>query len=238
MENFVITIARGFGSGGKELAMTLARELNINCYENRILALASQVTGKETAELIQVDERLKNGLLKQKLRRILSSESREPKAAIKKFESDMEIFQCQCDIIRDLAQKESCIIVGKCADHVLKDFENVASFYIEAPRPYCLKRIMKRMNVDAEEAAKLISKTDKFRADYYKFYTNGNYWTNPVNYDMTINMNRVGQERAVETIISYLKSKFGEELIEGVQSDNTLYSYAENVERKVGDKHV
>lgn len=224
MKNFVITIARGFGSGGKDLAMTLARELNINCYENRILALASEITGRETAELMQIDEKLKGGLFLNKLRRIPMTT--EPKAVEKKFESDMEIFQCQCDIIRDLASKESCIIVGKCADHVLKDFDNVVSFYIEAPRAYCLNRITTRMYVNEEEAAKLITKTDKFRGDYYKFYTGGNYWTNPVNYDMTINMDRVGKDNAILMIKDYLKLKFGEDILDNPESSQTLYTYA------------
>lgn len=83
---------------------------------------------------------------------------------------------------------------------MLKDFDNVVSFYVEAPRKYCLERITKRMNVNEAEAAKLIEKTDKYRADYYEYYTNGNYWTNPVNYDMTFNMDRIGEDKCVEVI--------------------------------------
>lgn len=228
MKNYVITIARGFGSGGKALGMRLADELGISCYENRILALASKMTGKETAELIEIDEKLRKGSLHSLLRRIPGRT--EPTAVEKKFESDEEIFQCQCNIIRHLARTESCIIIGKCADFVLKDFDNVVSFYIEAPRAYCLKRITERMKVDDEEAAKLIEKTDKYRADYYKYYTGGNYWTNPVNYDMTFNMDRVGEDRCVEIIKEYLKMTFGEEVLQSKRGSGSphLYSFAED----------
>lgn len=227
MQNYVITIARGFGSGGKALGMRLANELGIACYENRILALASKMTGKDTVELIEIDEKLRSGAFHALLRSLPGK--KEPNPVLKKFESDEEIFQAQCEIIKDLARKESCIIIGKCADYVLKDFDNVVSFYIEAPRKYCLERITKRMNVDEEEAAKLIEKTDKYRADYYAYYTNGNYWTNPVNYDMTFNMDRVGEDKCIEVIKNYLKLKFGEEVIIPKTTDESpnLYTFAE-----------
>lgn len=228
MGNYVITIARGFGSGGKDLGMRLADELGISCYENRILAMASKMTGKETAELMEIDEKLRKGGIQGLLRKFGAKESREPSAALKKFESDEEIFAAQCEIIRNLAKTESCIIVGKCADFVLKDFDNVVSLYIEAPRAYCLKRLTNKMKIDEIEAAELIEKTDKYRAEYYSYYTNGNYWTNPVNYDMTFNMARVGEDKAVDIIKEYLKIKFGEDILEtGKNKDpQTLYTFA------------
>lgn len=227
MKNYVITIARGFGSGGKALGMRLADELGIACYENRILALASKITGKDTAELIEIDEKLREGAFQALLRK-LPGKKEEPNPVLKKFESDEEIYQTQCEIIRDLAKNESCIIIGKCADYVLKDFDNVVSVYIEAPRRYCLERIKNRMHVGDEEAAKLIEKTDKYRADYYKYYTNGNYWTNPVNYDMTFNMERVGEDRCIEIIKHYLKIRFGEEAAAPKKKDESpnLYTFA------------
>ena len=71
---------------------------------------------------------------------------------------------------------------------------------------------MNKMGVDADEAAKMIEKTDKYRADYYNYYTQGGIWTNPVNYDMTLNSYRIGRERCVEVIIDYLKIKYGEDV--------------------------
>ena len=226
-KNYVLTIARGFGSGGKALGMRLADELGISCYENTILALASKMTGKETAELIEIDEKLRKGSINALLRKL--PRTTEPKAVQKKFESDEEIYRAQCDIIRNLAETESCIIIGKCADFVLKNYDNVVSFYVEAPRSYCLERITKRMHVDEEEAAKLIEKTDKYRAKYYEYYTNGNYWTNPVNYDMTFNMARVGEDKCVQVIKDYLVSRFGKNVVyPEAPSESNLFTFSKN----------
>lgn len=95
-------------------------------------------------------------------------------------------------------------IVGKCADYVLKNRPNVVSIYIEAPRAFCVERTIANMGVTPEVANATIERTDKFRVDYYKYYTHGNYWTNPVNYDLTLNSERVGVENCVKTIEQYL----------------------------------
>ena len=210
MENFVVTFARGFGSGGKVIASMLAKDLGIHCYENRILTLASQMSGLDENIFHEVNEKIRETNAISSFLKGLPR-SKHYIARNEKFVSDDKLFEYQSEIIRSLAEKESCVIVGKCADYVLKDFDNVVSFYIEAPRKYCLERITKRMNVDEEEAAKLIEKTDKYRADYYNFYTQGGYWTNPVNYDMTLNSARVGRDKCVEVILRYLKFKFGVE---------------------------
>ena len=205
MKNFVITIARGVGTGGKAIAEKLAEELNIQCYENRILTLASQQSDVEEARFVEVDEKLRSGYTLSLLKSIPKKMKTHPDD--KGFVSDDRLFEYQSSIIRELANNESCVIVGKCADFVLRDFDNVISIYIEAPRAYTLNRIMKREALSEEEAHSYISKVDKYRADYYKYYTNGREWTNPVNYDMTLNSNRVGQDQCVEVILSYLRIK-------------------------------
>lgn len=133
-----------------------------------------------------------------------------PKAEDRGFKSNNQLFYYQAEIIKELAATESCVIVGKCADFILKDMPHVYSFYIEAPRAYCLPRIMKKMNISETEAHRLISKTDKYRADYYKYYTGGNYWTNPVNYDLTLNSARVGEQNCIELIKEYVKHREAE----------------------------
>jgi cytidylate kinase len=124
-----------------------------------------------------------------------------------KFVSDDKLFDFQKQIIENLADTESCVIVGKCADWILRDRENVVSVYIEAPRDFCLKRTMENMKVSQATAAATIKHTDKYRADYYNYYTHGNYWTNPVNYDITLNSERVGIENCVALIKEYMKIK-------------------------------
>ena len=203
MEKFVVTFARGFGSGGKEIASMLAKDLGIHCYENRILTLASQMSGLDEKLFLDINERVRgNGGFTSFLRGL--PRSRQYIARNEKFVSDDRLFEYQSQIIHNLADQESCVIVGKCADYVLRDRQNVVSIYIEAPRAFCLERTMQKMKVSADVAAATIENTDKYRADYYKYYTHGNYWTNPVNYDMTLNSEKVGIERCVKVIEEYM----------------------------------
>lgn len=210
METYAITIARGFGTGGREIASKLADELGIHSYENRILTLAAQYSGMDEFEFREVDEKLRGSYVRSQIQRM--QKRFLPQGHMEEFVSDDRLFQIEAKIIRELVKAESCIIVGKCSDYLLKDYDNVLSVYIKAPRAYCLKQVMDRMDVTEEEAARLITKTDKYRADYYKYYTNGNYWTNPVNYDLTLNSGRLGQEKCVEMIKSALKIKLGVEV--------------------------
>ena len=149
MNNYVITIARGFGSGGCEVAKKLAKELGVAYYENEILTLASQISGLDEIYFQEVNEKRRNklfGLLKG------TPKHSDPKSEKKEFVSDEKMFSIQKEIIENLANTESCIIVGKCADYILKDYPNVISIYIEAPRDFCRKRIMKKMGVTEETA--------------------------------------------------------------------------------------
>ena len=206
MQRFVVTFARGFGSGGKEIASLLARELGIHCYENRILMLASQMSGLDEKLFQEVNEKVRErGGFASMMRGL--PRSRSYIARTEKFASDDELFEYQCEIIRNLADQESCCIVGKCADYVLRDRPNVVSVYIEAPRRFCLERTMEHMQVPENVAAATITRTDQYRADYYAHYTHGNYWTNPVNYDMTLNSERVGIQDCVRLIEQYLVIK-------------------------------
>lgn len=206
-DHFVITVARDFGSGGKEIASKLAHDLGIHCYENRILTLASQMSGLDEQLFAEVNERLRKDKYSGLLRGL--PRSLKPKAE-ETFVSDDPLFAIQKQIIEQLADTESCVIVGKCADWVLKDRDHVISVYIEAPRSFCLPRIMKKMQVSSDIANLSITKTDQYRAAYYAYYTGGNYWTNPVNYDLTLNSARVGVDNCVTVIKQYLKLKFPE----------------------------
>ncbi|MBO5259320.1 MAG: cytidylate kinase-like family protein [Agathobacter sp.] len=206
MKNYVITFARGFGTGGKEIASKLAKELGIHCYENRILTLASQMSGLNEQLFQEVNEKVRsNGGFSSFLKGLPRANSYI--ARNEKFVSDDTLFDYQKQIIENLADTESCVIVGKCADWVLRGRDNVVSIYIEAPRDFCVKRTMAHMGVTEEVANATIAHTDKYRADYYKYYTHGNYWTNPVNYDLTLNSEKVGIENCVKTIKAYLEIK-------------------------------
>lgn len=217
MKNFVITVARGFGSGGRDIAAMLADELGVHSYDKRILTLASQYSGYPEHFFREADETLNGSLITKQLQALPKHHA--PTGELSKFTSDDRLFDYQKIIIEKLAASESCVIVGKCADHILKDYDNVVSIYVEAPRSYTLRRVMERMDdITVEEAHHLITKTDKYRADYYKYYTGGNYWTNPVNYDLTFNNARLGDERCVKLTLDCMKLKFEDDFVEYMKS--------------------
>ena len=206
MSNFVVTFARGFGSGGKAIASKLAADLGVHCYENRILTLASQMSGLDKKLFDEVNEKVRsNGGFSNFLRGL--PRAKHYISRNEKFVSDDKLFDFQKQIIENLADTESCVIVGKCADWILRGRDNVVSVYIEAPRDFCVKRTMDNMKVSKETATATIKQTDKYRADYYNYYTHGNYWTNPVNYDMTLNSEKVGIDNCVAVIKEYMKIK-------------------------------
>lgn len=207
MKNFVITISRGYGSGGKTIGKMLAKELGISYYDSEILAKASEASGVNEGIFAQNDERLSGISL---LKSIINKGHYIGDTSITKdFTSPENIFKFQARVIRELAEKESFVIIGRAADFVLKDFDNVISVNIQAPFDICTEAIMKRNNVDAREAQRLIVKVDRERAEYYEFHT-GNRWNDELNYDLSINTGKVNWEKAVKLIKEYVKIKFEE----------------------------
>ncbi|MCR5012576.1 MAG: cytidylate kinase-like family protein [Lachnospiraceae bacterium] len=206
MRNYVITIARGFGSGGKEIGEKLAKELGIPCYDRQILTMASDKNGVDESLFVETDEKLRGKYIAKFLRRIPVSGIVE--AHDKNYISDVNLFNLQAEIITSLATTESCIIIGKCADHILRNYKNVISIYIEAPREACVNSIREKMHVSKDRANQLIHSTDKYRAKYYSYYTGGKDWTNPINYDLVLNSDRVGRDKCVEIIKNYVSIKF------------------------------
>lgn len=208
MQNFVITIARGFGSGGKDIGTRLGKELGIPCYDRQILTMASDQSGIDESVFVETDEKLRGKYIANFLRKMPVTGILEPWE--KDFVSDINVFNLQAEIIRSLARTQSCIIIGKCADDILREYKNVISVYIEAPRSACVESIQEKMHVSAERAHQLIRSTDKYRAKYYSYYSGGKDWTNPTNYDLVLNSDRIGRENCVKLIKDYIKIKFGE----------------------------
>jgi len=206
VDNYIITIARGFGSGGKRIGVDLGLELGIPCYESQILSMASEYSGINKDRFVEVDERLRSFTSKLKLAPTTNFVL-EP--TDRNFVSDDNLFNIQVAIMEQLAHTESCIIVGKCANWVLRHYRNVLSVYIEAPRDVCVRSVMERLGVGLDEANRLIERTDRYRADYFKHYTKGRDWTDPVLYDMTLNSGRIAAEDCVELIAHYARRRFG-----------------------------
>ena len=207
MDNYVITIARGFGSGGKEIGTRLAKELGIPCYERQLLDMASEYSGINKRQFAEVDEKLRGSYAMKHLMKIPYTYVVEP--SDKDFTSDINLFNIQSEIIKELAKTESFVVIGKCADYVLRDMPNVISVYVEAPYEDCVQTVMDRMQVTESRAKELVRKTDKYRSDYYKYYTRGIDWKNPCNYDITLNSSKVGWDNCVKLIQDYVKLKLG-----------------------------
>ncbi len=207
MDNVVITIARQYGSGGKTIGEMLADRLGVHFYNKELMKLASEDSGISEALFVNADEKVKNTRLFKIAQNVYSGELIPPESD--DFTSTDNLFNYQAKIIRKLAEEESCVIVGRCADFVLKDYDNVLSVFVHAPHDFCMEQAAKKHSMSARELDKFIQKTDKHRAEYYKYHT-GREWTDARNYDLCLDSSKLGFERCVEEIIAYMKVRFPE----------------------------
>lgn len=207
MENVVITIARQYGSGGKTIGAMLAKDLGVNCYSREILTLASEESGINERLFGQLDERLKIPSWFKPLKRPYEGDLIPPESS--GFVSDDNLFNYQAKVIKDLAGSESCVIIGRCADYILRNYPNVMSVFIHADKEFCMARALERNSMSRREMEKYIAKTDKYRGDFYKYYT-GQEWSDARHYDLCLDSGKLGFEKCVEEIKSYKKIRFGE----------------------------
>lgn len=201
MNNFIITIARGYGSGGRTIGKILAKELDIHYYDRELLRLASDKSGINEELFGKADEKLKNSILFKAARKVYTGELIPPDSD--DFVSNHNLFNYQAKVIKELAETESCVVVGRCADFVLKDNKNVLKIFVHAPLTNCIETIMDLNSLSRKDAEKLILKTDKHRAEYYKFYT-GREWDNAKNYDLCLNSSELGFDKCVELVKAYI----------------------------------
>ena len=205
MEKVVITIARQYGSGGRTVVEMLAKDLGIKYYDKEILKLASDESGINEGLFEKADEKLKSTRLFKIAKKAYSGELIPPESA--EFTSNDNLFNYQAKIIRKLAEEESCVIIGRCADYILRDFDHVLSVFVHAPEDFLINEAMKKLSLPIKEIDKFIHKTDKRKADYYKYYT-GRDWTDARNYDLCLNCGKLGFERCMEEIKAYLRVRF------------------------------
>ena len=202
MGNTVITIARSYGSGGRTLGKLLAKELGINYYDRELIRMASDESGINEALFGEVDEKLKKSPLFRIVKRTYRGEIIPPESG--EFVSDDNLFNYQAKVIRQLAEAESCVIIGRCADYVLKEFDHVISLFFYAPREDCIRRVQEISSEPEKEIIKKIEKTD--RAEYYRYYT-GKEWNDARNYDFCLNTTSMSYEKLVEVVKSYIDIK-------------------------------
>lgn len=205
MSNIIITIARQYGSGGKTIGQMVAKELGIPFYGRDILRLASEDSGINERLFVEADERLKKKFLFGTPSNVYDGGLIKPDSG--DFVSDRNLFNYQAKVIKELAEKESCVIVGRCADFVLKDNPNVMSVFVHANEDFCFERAMERNSMSEREMMKHITKVDKYRGDYYKYYT-GRDWNDARNYDICLDSSKLGFDKCMEEILAYRKIRF------------------------------
>lgn len=113
------------------------------------------------------------------------------------------------EIIRSISWSESCVIMGKCADYILKDFPNVIRMFVDAPEEDCVQDVIRKMNVTERRARQLVKNTSTYRSQYYHYYTGGRKWRDMENWDMILNTGRVGRDDAVQLLEQYIRIRMG-----------------------------
>ena len=205
MEPIVITIARQYGSGGRTVSKMLAKELGIPYYSSNLMKMASEESGINEQLFRQMDEKLKNSPFLRMSTDLYTGDLIPPESS--DFVSAKNLFNYQAKVIQRLAETESCVIIGRAADFVLKDYPNVVSVFVHGSAEFNLARAMEQNSMTEAEMEKFIAKTDKYRAEFYKHYT-GRDWTDARNYDLCLNSSKLGFEKCVQEIQAYIKVRF------------------------------
>lgn len=211
MSKYVITIARQYGSGGRTIGTMLAERLGIPYYDKDILKLTSEESGVSEHLLTKMDENsklLKTGGLFSKAKGVYDGTVLPPQN--KNFTSDDNLFSLQAQTIKNLAEKESCIIIGRCSNYILKDNPQVLSVFIHADMDTRMERAKERKSLQELELFKFLEEDDKRKQKFCLRYT-GKEWTDATSYDLCLNSGKLSYERCVDEIVAYLKIRFGEE---------------------------
>ena len=195
MAKRIITISREFGSGGRFIGEEVAKKLGIAYYDKNIIGQIAEKSGL-SPEYIQENAELspKKGLF---------AYSFSGRDITGKSVEDME-YEAQRNIILELAEKEPCVIIGRNADYILKDRDDVLNVFIHGDMPEKIKRITGLYNVEEKEAVKMMADTDKRRRTNYNFYTDQN-WGKASNYTLCLNSSQLGYDRCEMIIMECVK---------------------------------
>ena len=213
MEHLVFTIGREFGSGGKEISLKLAEKLGLSCYDNELLTIAASESGLSEEVLKKSDEKPARTFFQN----IAPGPYHMTSYSISGF-SEMplnhKIFLAQFEEIKKLADRESCVIVGRCADYALADHSRRISIFVHADMDFRLARVRADVDLDDAKLLDYIQKADRKRANYYNYYS-GKKWADSRSYDLCLDSSVLGIDRCVEVICSYAGIRFPEWMQEG-----------------------
>lgn len=174
MKNYVVTISRGYGSGGKYIATKLAQELGIKLMDRDIIKLASLQSGISEEVFGEYDEKVNKSIMEKYKTSVYEGTILPPED--KEYTSKENLFSFQARILLDMAQKENFVVLGRAANYILRYMPNVISVNIQAPLEDCVDSIMVKNNLIAKDAIKEIKSIDKSRSEYYRHHTGGLDW--------------------------------------------------------------
>lgn len=203
--NTIITIARQYGSGGHEVGKKLAEMLGVKCYDRDLITMAAEKSGMSEEALGHVDEKAASSLL---YTLVMGSNMYHSNVDQFNVPINDRLFCIQSEIIRDIAARESCVIVGRCADYVLAENPRCLRVFIYADFDARVKTVCARLNVSEGEARDTIIKNDKRRSNYYNYYT-GHKWGRLENYDLSISTEKIGVEGTAKMIADYASMAHG-----------------------------
>lgn len=197
----VITIARQYGSGGRAIGKMLADDLKIKFYDKELINLAARESGISPEIFEQYDEKATNSLLY--ALSIGAAASMGDYGISPQIPINDKLFLLQHDIIRKVSA-EPCVIVGRCADHVLADRKDCVKVFIYADMESRIKYAVDIHKVPQEKARSIIKNVDRSRRNYYNYYADQK-WGEPENYDLCINSGKIGVDKCAGLIKAYLK---------------------------------
>ena len=197
----VIVIGRQYGSGGHDIGKALAEKLGYHFYDNEIIQMTAGSTGYDPQFIKDREENMTNSFLYDLMSQMyVYSETQESPRD--------EIFESEAKVIRDLAEKGNCVIVGRCADYVLRDRPDTLKVYLHASEDFRTERIMKTENLSREDALQKVRRMDRRRSDNYRYYPR-RIWGRAQNYDLTVNT-EIGTEAVQNMIRELLEIKLKE----------------------------
>jgi cytidylate kinase len=201
---YVITIGRQLGSGGRIIGEKLAGQLGISFYDKELIQIASQESGLGKEYFEQADEKRSYSIFGG-LFGLRGSLADEPFS--NHYLNNETLFKIQSDVIRDLAEKGSCLFVGRCADYVLKEYPRCLNVFISADMNDRINRVAKIQDLPAEKARDFIEKADKQRAGYYNYFSN-KVWGAAESYHLCVNSSFLGIDETVTFIRHYAEKRF------------------------------
>ena len=199
-KNFIINIGRQLGSGGRSIADILAHHYNITAYDRKLIELAAKESGLSQEFFENADEKKSHGFFHSIFSNRVAANALGSNDS---YLSNDALFKVQSDIIRDLAERESCIFIGRCADYILREHPHCINLFFTANLEDRVARMASEKNITPAQAEELIEKTDRRRANYYNYYS-GKTWGAAESYDLCINTSHLGFEGTAEMLINFI----------------------------------